>query len=49
MVVLEHLGLVVHLVPAVVELLHQPGLDQAVPAHHRERAQGSASVSRTAP
>ena len=35
--VLEHLGLVVHLVPAVAELVDQEGLQQPVPAHHRQR------------
>ncbi len=39
--VLEYLGLVVHLVPAVAELLYQPGLDQPVPAHHGEGAGGA--------
>ena len=33
---LEHLGLVVHLVPAVAHLLHEPGLDEAVASHDRE-------------
>ncbi len=32
--VLEHLGLVVHLVPPVAVLRDEPGLDQPVPAHH---------------
>ena len=36
--VLEHLGLVVHLVPGVAELAHQPGLDEAVAADDRCRA-----------
>ena len=36
--VLEHLGLVVHLVPRVAELAHQPGLDQAVAADDGCRA-----------
>ncbi len=35
--VLEHLGLVVHLVPAVAELADQEGLHQPVAAHHRQR------------
>ena len=48
--VLEHLGLVVHLVPAVAVLLHQPGLDEPVAAHHAQRlARARTSVSRTAP
>ncbi len=36
--VLEHLGLVVHLVPGVAELAHEPGLDEAVPAQHGQGA-----------
>ena len=35
--VLEHLGLVVHFVPAVAEFAHQERLHQPVPAHHRQR------------
>ncbi len=35
--VLEHLGLVVHLVPAVAEFADEEGLHQPVPAHHRQR------------
>ena len=35
--VFEHLGLVVHLVPAVAEFIDQEGLQQPVPAHHRQR------------
>ena len=35
--VFEHLGLVVDLVPAVAELVDQEGLQQPVPAHHRQR------------
>ena len=36
--VLEHLGLVVHFVPRVAELAHEPRLDQAVAADDRCRA-----------
>ena len=36
--VLEHLGLVVDLVPAVAELVDEEGLQQPVPAHHRQRS-----------
>ncbi len=35
--VLEDLGLVVHLVPAVAEFAHQERLHQSVSAHHRQR------------
>ena len=35
--VLEHFGLVVHLIPAVAELAHQERLHQPVSAHHRQR------------
>jgi len=35
--VLEHLGLVVHLVPAVAQLANEERLHQPVPAHHRQR------------
>ena len=35
--VLEHLGLVVHLVPAVAEHLDEERLDEPVPPDHRER------------
>ena len=34
---LEHLGLVVHLVPAVTELGHQEGFQQPVASHHCQR------------
>ena len=47
--VLEHLGLVVHLVPAVAELVDQERLHQPVAAHHRQRGLRPASVSVTAP
>ncbi|MDI2023508.1 hypothetical protein PJL18_04056 [Paenarthrobacter nicotinovorans] len=33
---LEHLGFVVDLVPAVAEFLHQVRLNEAVPANHRK-------------
>ncbi|GKU68283.1 hypothetical protein NJB18183_34290 [Mycobacterium montefiorense] len=33
---LEHFGLVVHLIPAIAELVDQEGLQQPVPAHHLE-------------
>jgi hypothetical protein len=35
--VLEHLGFVVHLVPAVAEFVDQERLQQPVPAHHGQR------------
>ena len=35
--VLEHLGLVVHLVPAVAEFADEEGLHEPVPADHRQR------------
>ena len=35
--VLEHLGLVVHFVPAVAELLDQEGLQQPMAPDHRQR------------
>ena len=34
--VLEHLRFVVHLVPGVPDVLHEPGLDEAVAAHHAQ-------------
>jgi hypothetical protein len=45
--VLEHLGLVVHLVPRVVELAHEPRLDQTVAADDGRRPQPAPSVSDT--
>ncbi|MEJ7650652.1 MAG: intradiol ring-cleavage dioxygenase [Nakamurella sp.] len=33
----EHLGFVVHLVPAVAHLAHQPGLDQTMTSQHLQR------------
>ena len=46
---LEHLGLVVHLIPAVAQFAHQEGLHEPVAAHHRERGIAPASVRVTAP
>ncbi len=37
--VFEDLGLVMHLVPAVAEFLHEEGFQQSVPADHRQRCE----------